>query len=73
MDYVERIENLIKRINTEIVDFTQERTRGTAPTQVSSEFLTNKEQCDWAEIIKGSYRLKYLNNGAEAYVIIVIN
>lgn len=49
MTYKEEIEELIKQVNKQIVDFTEQRIRGVAPTQVSSEFLTNKEQGDWAE------------------------
>ncbi len=49
MDYRERITGLIEQINPEIVDLSIERKRGTPPSQVSSEFLTNKEQGDWAE------------------------
>ena len=44
MRYIDRIEQIITNINTALVNFDEERTRGTAPTQVSSEFLTNKEQ-----------------------------
>lgn len=49
MKYFDEINDLISKVNKEIIDFGKERTRGTAPTQVSSEFLTNKEQGDWAE------------------------
>lgn len=49
MTYVEKINSLISNINTSLVDFDEGRLRSTPPTQVSSEFLTNKEQGDWAE------------------------
>lgn len=49
MSYLDLINGLICGVNSEIIDFSQERTRSFAPTQVSSEFLTNKEQGDWAE------------------------
>ena len=49
MEYINRIEAIISKICPTIVDFSSERTRSTPPTQVSSEFLTNKEQGDWAE------------------------
>lgn len=49
MSYINRINNLIYNVNPEIVDFTVERQHSSVPTQVSSEFLTNKEQGDWAE------------------------
>lgn len=64
MTYREKIEAIIPNISTTIVDFNKPRTRGTAPTQVSSEFLTNKEQGDWAEktLLNGinSYSEKYI-------------
>ena len=64
MKYVDVINNLIKNVNPQIVDFTKERTKGSAPTQVSSEFLINKEQGDWAEqtIING------INNSSNEYI-----
>lgn len=49
MTYVERIENIISKIPIETMDFSQERKRGTAPSMASSEFITNKQQGDWAE------------------------
>lgn len=49
MAYIDLIENLICGVNPEIINFSEERTHAAAPTQVSSEFLTNKEQGDWAE------------------------
>lgn len=47
--YIDRIDSLIKKINPELFDLSKERDRGRPPSQVSSEFLTNKEQGDWAE------------------------
>tara|TARA_Y100000590_G_scaffold440839_1_gene566757 strand:+ start:604 stop:1500 length:897 start_codon:yes stop_codon:yes gene_type:complete len=46
-----RILELAKKVNQSNpeIDFFQERIRGRVPTQVFSEFLTNKEQGDWAE------------------------
>ncbi len=49
MNYFDEINDLISKVNKDIIDFSKERTRRTVPTQVSSEFLTNKEQGDWAE------------------------
>ena len=49
MTYIEKINSLILNINTNLVNFNEERLHSTPPTQVSSEFLTNKEQGDWAE------------------------
>ena len=58
-DYKDRILNLVKNspldIDTDIV------IKGRIPTSVSSEFITNKEQGDWAE------RIVYeaINNGSD--------
>lgn len=49
MKYIEKIDEIIKNVNKNLLDLSVEREKGTAPTQVSSEFLTNKEQGDWAE------------------------
>lgn len=66
MRYVERIDEIIKHVNKNLLDLSVKRERGTAPTQVSSEFLTNKEQGDWAEqtFIQG------INNFSENYVAV---
>lgn len=66
MEYIERIDEVIKRVNKNLLDLTVERERGSAPTQVSSEFLTNKEQGDWAEqtFIQG------FNNFSKNYVAV---
>ena len=64
MTYIEEIESLIKNVNKQIVDFDKERIRGTAPTQVSSEFLTNKEQGDWAE----KTFMDGINNNSDKYL-----
>ena len=49
MVYFEKIRELTKHIPTTIVDFSEPRDRTTPPTQASSNFITNKEQGDWAE------------------------
>lgn len=49
MNYCERIKNLTKSIPAELVDFSKPRDIAKAPTQASSNFITNKEQGDWAE------------------------
>ena len=49
MSYIKDIEEVISRIPVDTMDFSKERKRGTAPTMASSEFLTNKQQGDWAE------------------------
>lgn len=66
MSYIDKIEHIIPNISTTIVDFGVKRNRGPAPTQVSSEFLTNKEQGNWAERIL----LNEINNYSQKYVAI---
>lgn len=61
--YIDEINDLIKNVNTNIIDFSESRNRGTPPTQVSSEFLTNKEQGDWAE----KTLLNGINNNSSKY------
>lgn len=49
MQYKDRINKLIENVDISLADFTAERVHGNMPTQISSEFLTNKEQGNWAE------------------------
>lgn len=49
MKYFDKIRELTRLIPTSIVDFSQPRDRTSPPTQASSNFITNKEQGDWAE------------------------
>jgi hypothetical protein len=49
MKYLERINNLIKTLPEDIIDLSQKRKRSNPPTQAFSEFITNREQGDWAE------------------------
>ena len=49
MTYFEKIRELTKTIPVELVDFSQPRELARTPTQASSNFITNKEQGDWAE------------------------
>jgi type II restriction enzyme len=49
MTYYKRIRELTKNVPTELVDFEQPRDLARTPTQASSNFITNKEQGDWAE------------------------
>lgn len=66
MSYIDRINELICGVNPDIIDFSAERQRGTAPTQVSSEFLTNKEQGDWAE----KTLLEVINKNSTRYIAV---
>ncbi len=49
MNYYDRIRELTKTVPVELVDFEQPRDQAKTPTQASSNFITNKEQGDWAE------------------------
>lgn len=49
MTYHERIRELTKTVPTSLVDFGLPRDPARTPTQASSNFITNKEQGDWAE------------------------
>lgn len=49
MSYYEQIRELTKNVPTSLVDFSQPRDLARTPTQASSNFITNKEQGDWAE------------------------
>lgn len=66
MKYIEKIDEIIKLVNKNLLDLNIKRERAAAPTQVSSEFLTNKEQGDWAEksFIEG------INNFSKKYIAV---
>lgn len=49
MNYYEKIRNLTKNVLPDLVDFNLPRDLARTPTQASSNFITNKEQGDWAE------------------------
>jgi len=49
MTYFERIRELTSLVPTTLLDFSLPRTKSNPPTQASSNFITNKEQGDWAE------------------------
>src|ERR1035437_8229161 len=49
MSYSERIRELTKSVPVSLVDFGIPRDPARTPTQASSNFITNKEQGDWAE------------------------
>jgi hypothetical protein len=49
MTYYHRIRELTRSVPVQLIDFEQPRDRARTPTQASSNFITNKEQGDWAE------------------------
>lgn len=51
MNYIDTIREITKSIPASIVDFSIQRERTSPPTQASSNFITNKEQGDWAELL----------------------
>lgn len=49
MSYIDIINELSKGIRPEILDLSLQRKRGRAPSQAFSDFLTHREQGEWAE------------------------
>ncbi len=49
MTYTKKITELTKNVPASLVDFSIPRDPARTPTQASSNFITNKEQGDWAE------------------------
>ena len=47
--YKDRINEICSTIHTGLIDFSEPRSEASMPTQASSEFITNKQQGDWAE------------------------
>ena len=66
MTYFEEIRELTKLIPTSIVDFSIDREKTSPPTQASSNFITNKEQGDWAEDLI----FRAINETSENYVAV---
>lgn len=66
MNYQERIRELTKNVPEELVDFNQPRDHARTPTQASSNFITNKEQGDWAE----NLIIRAINENSKNYVAI---
>lgn len=51
MTYFERIKELTEAFPSEVADFSTPRDPASMPTQAESNFITNKEQGDWAECL----------------------
>lgn len=47
--YKDIINEICNTIHTGLIDFDEPRSEASMPTQASSEFITNKQQGDWAE------------------------
>ena len=66
MTYFDRIKTLAESFPAEIADFSTPRHPASQPTQATSNFITNKEQGDWAEnIFKDA-----VNNTSQNYVAV---
>lgn len=66
MSYLEEINSLISRIPKDTMDFSMRRHRNSPPTMASSEFITNKQQGDWAE----NLLFKAINENAKNHVAV---
>lgn len=66
MTYFEQLREITKKIPDSIVDFNIPRDRTSPPTQASSNFITNKEQGDWAEDLI----FKAINETSKNYVAV---
>lgn len=66
MNYLELVNSIIKNICSDLVDFSKPRDNVRKPTQASSNFITNKEQGDWAENLV----FQAINNSNIGYVAV---
>jgi len=66
MSYFEEIRELTKNVPASLVDFAELRVRTNPPTQASSNFITNKEQGDWAE----NLIFRAINKSIQGYVAV---
>ncbi|MDR2251934.1 MAG: AccI family restriction endonuclease, partial [Endomicrobium sp.] len=66
MSYYEKIRNLTKSVPVEIINFSKDRELARIPTQASSNFITNKEQGDWAE----NLIIRAINEKSKNYVAV---
>lgn len=66
MTYYERIRELTGKVPAELVDFSVPRDIARMPTQASSNFITNKEQGDWAEKLV----FRAINDNSRNYVAV---
>ncbi len=66
MSYLEKIQELSKSVPISLVDFELPREKARTPTQASSNFITNREQGDWAE----NLILKAINETSNGYVAV---
>ena len=65
MAYKDIINNICSTIHTGLIDFDEPRSEASMPTQASSEFITNKQQGDWAEDVL----FRAINDNSENIVV----
>lgn len=65
-EYFNKIRELTKNISPLLVDFSVPRDKARTPTQASSNFITNKEQGDWAE----NLLTRAINESFKGYVAV---
>ncbi|MDE6772961.1 MAG: AccI family restriction endonuclease, partial [Muribaculaceae bacterium] len=65
-EYREIIKEICSGIHTDIIDFSKPRTKASMPTQASSEFITNKQQGDWAEDVI----FRAMNNNSDKVIAV---
>lgn len=65
-NYFMRIEELTKNVPFTLVDFGVPRDPARTPTQASSNFITNKEQGDWAE----NLIIRAINEASKNYIAV---
>lgn len=66
MEYRQKIEEIIQKVPNSLIDITIDREKGRCPTQASSNFITNREQGDWAEFLMQ----KAINNISKNYIAV---
>ena len=66
MTYFEDIRELVKNVPQTLADFSLPRDIARTPTQASSNFITNKEQGDWAE----SLLIRAINTTSNNYIAV---
>ena len=64
--YKQIISNICSNIHVGLVDFDEPRSKASMPTQASSEFITNKQQGDWAEDVL----VRAINENSDAIVAV---
>ena len=64
--YKDTISTICSNIHSDFIDFSKPRTISSMPTQATSEFITNKQQGDWAEDVI----FRAINNNSNTIVAV---